>query len=78
MADLGSSIDPSAAEMIKRGYVDDGAGIGSKEDVDRLIGEESVLDGKLCYSGTIAQILALGGFTVKVMVRKGETRPHIL
>ena len=35
---LGLSIDSSTAEMIKRGYVNDRAGGGSKEDVDRLIG----------------------------------------
>ena len=41
VADLGANIDPLAAQMIKKGYVDDGAGGGSKEDVERLIGDET-------------------------------------
>jgi hypothetical protein len=64
--------------MIKKGYVDDGAGGGSKKDVERLMGEETEVDGKLYYSGTIAKILSIRGFTVKMMVRKGESRPHIV
>ena len=33
--------------------------------------------GNVSYSGTIAQIFALGGFTVKVIVRDGESRAAI-
>ena len=59
--------------------VDDGAGKGTKETVDRLIGEETSDDeGNLSYSGTVAQIFALGGFTIKVMVRDGESRSPII
>ena len=77
VADAGAHIDPDAAEMIKQGYVDDGIGGGSKEDVDRLMGEETWREGKPTYSGTVAEILQGGGFKVKVMVRNGETRPEV-
>ena len=77
VAEAGSHIDPAAAEMIKQGYVDDGIGGGSKEDVDRLIGEETWREGKPTYSGTVAEILQGGGFKMKVMVRDGEQRPEV-
>ena len=79
VADLGNSIDPEFVVMIKKTYVDDGSGGGSKDTVNRLIGEE-VSDGKgnLNFMGTVAQIFALGGFSLKVMVRDGKTRSHII
>ena len=77
VAEAGCHIDPEAAEMIKQGYVDDGIGGGSKEDVDRLIGDETWREGKPTYSGTVAEILQLGGFKMKVMVRDGEKRPEV-
>ena len=47
--------------------------------VDRLIGEEtSDEQSNLTYSGTVAQIFALGGFSLKVIVRDGESRPKII
>ena len=62
VAELGKDIDSKAVNMIKLTYVDDGAGGGSKETVDRLVGEETTdAEGKLHYIGTIAQIFALGG-----------------
>ena len=62
VADLGKNIDPAAVDMIKMTYVDDGSGGGTKETVDRLIGEETTdAKGNLIYSGTVAQIFALGG-----------------
>ena len=64
LTDLGLRIDISAAEMIKCGYLDDRAGGGSEEDVDQLVVEETLVDGKLCYFRTIAQILAITGLTV--------------
>ena len=65
--------------MIKKTYVDDGSGGGAKETIDRLIGNEIAdKDGNLNYTGTVSQIFALGGFSIKVMVRNGETRPHII
>ena len=30
------------------------------------------------YTGTVAQIMSLGGFKVKYMIRNGEKRPEIL
>ena len=77
-ADLGTDIDPEAVVMIKRGYVDDGSGGGTKETVDRLMGNETEQDGSLQYDGTVAQIFSLGGFKLKVMVRDGETRQEII
>ena len=41
LADLGSSVDPEAAQMIRRCYVDNGVRGGSSATVDRLIGEET-------------------------------------
>ena len=65
--------------MIKKTYVDDGSGGGTKNTVDRLIGKEIAdKDGNLRYKGTVAQILALGCFSIKVMVKNGKTRPHII
>ena len=78
VADLGKNIDPAAVDMIKMTYVDDGSGGGTKETVDRLIGEETTdAKGNLIYSGTVNQIFALGGFSLKVMVRDRESLPDI-
>ena len=74
---LGEAIDPAASWMITQGYVDDGSGGGSQQDVDRLVGEEHWEDGKPTYTGTVAQILALGSFKLKVMVRDGESRQEV-
>jgi hypothetical protein len=78
VADAGREIDPEAAEMIAKGYVDDCTGGGSTETVDRLTGEETWKDGKPHYDGTVSRILKLGSFGVKVMVRDGETRPEVI
>ena len=78
VADAGRHIDPEAARMIEIGYVDDGVGGGDLATIDRLVGTESWLDGRPTYSGTVAKILALGSFKVKVMVRDGETRQDVL
>ena len=59
--------------------MDDGSRGGAQETVERLIGNEIAdKDGNLSYTGTVSQIFALGGFSIKVMVRNGETRPHII
>ena len=58
-------------------YVDDGTTGGTKEEVKRFVGE--LEDGK--YSGTIQQILGLGGFKIKTMVTSGctdENAIHLL
>merc|ERR1712101_17096 len=40
VAEFGRSIDSQTADIIMRGYVDDGLGGGDKEVVDKLVGEE--------------------------------------
>ena len=65
VADLGQDISLEAVALIKMTYVDDGSGGGTMDTVDRLIGEEASDDkGNLSYSGTVAQIFALGGFMI--------------
>ena len=55
-ADLGQNIDPDACHQIRnKTYVDDGAGGGSLEQVNRYRG--NLVDGK--YDGTQPQILGL-------------------
>ena len=74
----GAVVCAETAETMKRGtYVDDSVGGGSAETVDRLIGEVRGVNGQLFYTGTVAQILALGGMRAKVMVRSGEPDPKI-
>ena len=43
VADLGKNIDPEAVAMIKMTYVDDGSGGGTKQTVDRLVGEKLLI-----------------------------------
>ena len=69
-ADLGESLDPEASYQIRRKtYVDDGAGGGSRSQVERFRGE--LIDGE--YSGTLAQIFRLVNLRLKVMVASGDT-----
>ena len=64
-ADMGEHIDPEACQQIRyRAYVDDGAGGGTRAQVERFRGKS--VDGK--YNGTIAQILELAGLKLKVIV----------
>ena len=70
IADKFENIDPEAAQRIKDDcYVDDGVTGGTKEQVERFIGEK-YSDGT--FSGTIPQILGRGGFKLKAIVRSGE------
>ena len=70
IADKFEDIDPEAAQRIKDDcYVDDGVTGGTKEQVERFIGEK-YSDGT--FSGTIPQILGRGGFKLKAIVRSGE------
>ena len=66
--------------MLKQGYVDDGIGGGSIATVNRLIGDKSYDEdtGRATYSGTVAQIMELGGFKLKYMIRNSESRPEVL
>ena len=69
-AELGRSIDPEASHQLKtKTYVDDGAGGGSRAQVERYMGKE--VDG--IYDGTLAQILSLVNLRPKVMVASGDT-----
>ena len=68
-ADLGQIIDAEASNQIRsKTYVDDGAGGGSRRQVNRFRG--SIVDGR--YTGTIPQILGLVGQKLKVMVASGD------
>ena len=69
-ADLGQDIDPEACIQIRRKtYVDDGAGGGTRAQVERYRGNE--VDGS--YDGTIAQILCKVDLKLKIMVASGDS-----
>ena len=76
VADVGEAIDLATAKMIKKGYSNDGVGGGTKQDVERLMGEhyDPEMD-EYVYHGTIPQIMRRGGFRIKFMMSSGETRP---
>ena len=78
VADAGREIDQEAAKMLEKAYVDDCVGGGDEGTLGRLIGKETWIDGKPQYDGTVQQILGLGSFGVKVMVRSGETRKEVI
>ena len=77
VAEAGRAIDCEAADMLEKAYVDDCVGGGDDDTLDRLIGRETWTDGKPHYDGTVQQMLGLGSFGVKVMVRSGETRKEV-
>merc|ERR1712055_716694 len=64
--------------MIKQDYVDFGVGGGSNAVVERLMGEVKTPDRSLSYTGTVPRIMARGGFTIKCMIRDGESRAEVL
>ena len=69
-AELGMSVDAKACHQIReKTYVDDGAGGGSRAQVERFRGE--CIDG--VYNGTIPRILSLVGLNLKVMIASGDT-----
>ena len=73
-AELGVDLDPAAVEVILRStYVEDTAGGGTEEEVQRYIGEEQE-DGS--YMGTVPKILGKVGRRPKIIVRSGETDPE--
>ena len=80
VAKLGRHIDSEAADMLKKGYVDDRIGGGSIDTVNRLIGDETYHKetGRATYTGTVSQIMYLSGFKLKYMIRSGELRPEVL
>ena len=61
--------------MKKNGLVDDIGGGGDEQTVDRMRGTKT---GPGEYTGTVARILANGGFQVKCLVRSGSTDPEEL
>ena len=74
-AELGQSIDPEACDQIRyRTYVDDGAGGGSRSQVERFRGK--LENGH--FNGTLPTILGLVGLTLKVMVASGDSDPSLL
>ena len=65
-------------ELIKKDYVDDGFGGGSRLDVERLMGETVKEDGTIIYQGTVSRIMSRGVFNIKVMIKSGENRAQVL
>ena len=79
VAELSESIDPEASEMIGDGYVDDGVAGGENEDLDQMMGERiDPATGESIFEGTIQQIVSLGGFKLKMMVRSGKNQDSAL
>ena len=64
----GKSIDPAAAAMILKDYVDDGYSGGRDSNVVWLMGETRDENGKICYKGTVPTIMAQGGFNIKIII----------
>ena len=63
--------DPRACEIIENElYVDDGATGGTIEEVDRLVGVKDPITG--LYTGTLQQILSIGGFKIKEFMISGR------
>ena len=62
-AHAGKDVCPETAAIVKLGYVDNNAGGGKAEFVDKMIGQETMHpDGSITYDGTVQRILAYGGF----------------
>ena len=73
VANLGSDIDPQAAEQLRtRSYVDDSILGGSPADVSRMRGERT----EAGYTGTVAKILAKGAMAIKFMAITGSDDRH--
>ena len=74
-AELGRTIDSEACDQILyRTYVDDGAGGGSRCQVERFRGK--LVNGS--FDGTLPTILGLVGLSLKVMVASGDNDPELL
>ena len=72
VADIGSSIDPTAAQQLRDySYVDDSLMGGSATEVARMRGERTGDS----YTGTVPQILAKGAMRVKFMAVSGSSDP---
>ena len=74
-ADLGQNIDAEASHQIRsKTYVDDGAGGGTRSQVERFRGQ--LVDG--VYNGTLAQILRLVNLNLNVMIASGDDDEELL
>ena len=70
IAKLGKKIDPEASKkLVKDTYVDDGFSGGTEAAIKRIVGTK---DDQGKYSGTLAKILAIGGYEVKEIVIEGD------
>ena len=68
-AEWGTDVDEEACNQIRHHtYVDDGAGGGSRDKVERFRGER--ING--VYNGTLAKILGLVNLQLKVMIASGD------
>ena len=69
----------AVAKILQDFYVDDLLSGSRAADLDRLVGDCQVEDdGKLSFTGSMAQILALGGFRFKAIVTSQENHPECL
>ena len=69
---LGIEIDALTAKKVAEdGYVDDNLSGGTEEEVNEMIGETRMVEGKYCYTGFVSRILKLVGLIPKVIVRSG-------
>ena len=69
IAKAGKDIDPEASKkLIEDVYVDDGMTGGNESTIERMVGEKVNGD----YTGTLSQILAIGGFKIKEFVIEGD------
>ena len=62
--------------MRKGSYVDDSVTGGTKEDLDRMIGNKNVEEDTYTYNGTIAQLFNSVGLQPKVIVRSSKKDPR--
>ena len=66
-------------KILKDFYVDDGCTGGTEEQVQKLMGDCIVHDdGRLEYTGTIPQVLLIGGFRPKAMISSSNPHPQSL
>ena len=79
VVEAGEDVCAETAKIMRQGsYVDDSMGGGDLETVDKLVGQVENVNGHLSYSGTVSQILSIGGMKPKVMVRDGEQDPVVV
>ena len=72
-------IDLVAAKRIENdSYVDDNLTGGDVQEVERMMGNCTKVDGKFLYDGTISQILEKVGLRAKVFVKSGENNREFI